>query len=238
MKCIVMSDLHGHLPKIEEEFDLLLLPGDVCPVWNHNRHFQWDWLTGEFVQWIKSLPFKNEASKVVMCAGNHDFALEGLSKNKARQFEEKAEGRLTYLDNEETIFFCNEDGNIASYHIFATPYCKQFGNWAFMRSSLERYYEPIPENLDILLSHDAADINDLGLILQGMYRGTNAGNKVLADYVKKRKPKYYFCGHIHSGNHALTDINGTKMANVSIMNEDYEPTHFPLVLDITQENLG
>ena len=107
-----------------------------------------------------------------------------------------------------------------------------------MRSNLERYYELIPENLDILLSHDAADINDLGLILQGMYRGTNAGNKVLANYVKKRKPKYYFCGHIHSGNHALTDINGTKMANVSIMNEDYEPTHFPLVLDITQENLG
>ena len=84
----------------------------------------------------------------------------------------------------------------------------------------------------------SADINDIGMILQGMYRGTNAGNKVLADYVKKRKPKYYFCGHIHSGNHMLTDVGGTKMANVSIMDEDYNPVHFPLVLDITKENLG
>ena len=76
MKIIVASDLHGFLPRIEEPFDLLLLPGDLCPVWNHNRTYQWEWLTHEFVDWIKSLPFRDAFSRVVVCAGNHDLCLE------------------------------------------------------------------------------------------------------------------------------------------------------------------
>ena len=103
-----------------------------------------------------------------------------------------------------------------------------------MREDLRKYYDLIPEGLDILISHDAAYINDMGMIFMGPYRGENAGNKILAEYVKKVKPALYFCGHIHSGNHRFEEIDGTKCANVSIMNEDYNPSHFPLVFEYTK----
>jgi len=31
------------------------------------------------------------------------------------------------------------------------------------------------------------------------WRGKHAGSKVILDYIKKHKPKYVFCGHIHEG---------------------------------------
>ena len=81
----------------------------------------------------------------------------------------------------------------------------------------------IPEDCDILLTHDAPDINNLGLILSGFNAGTNAGNTVLAEAIKEKKPKYVFCGHIHSGNHVFQNVDGTWMTNVSYVSESYYP---------------
>ena len=61
-----MSDLHGFLPYILEEFDLLLIGGDVCPFHNHLRQYQHEWLTHEFRDWLGRLPFKDPFSRVVM----------------------------------------------------------------------------------------------------------------------------------------------------------------------------
>lgn len=234
MKVIVFSDIHGILPKIDEEFDLMLIPGDICPVWNHNRAFQWEWLTHEFVDWIKSLPFRDAFSRVVVCAGNHDLCLEGISKGKLFDWEKGTGYRLRYLENGTFNFDILEGDKYNVYTIYGTPICKVFGNWAFMREDLRKYYDKIPDNIDILISHDAADINDLGRISCGFYAGENAGNVVLAEYVKKIKPAYYFCGHIHSGNHTLTEKDGTKMANVSLVDEDYNPTYSPFIFEYTK----
>lgn len=229
MNLIALSDLHGSLIKVKEPFDLMLIAGDVCPVYCHRREFQAEWLKDEFVEWVMSLPFKDEGSKVVMVAGNHDFVLESWTQKKIDEWVSLFNDRLIYLNNTEYVFKCNEK----EYKIFGTPYCKVFGNWAFMREDLDYYYKHIPQGLDFLISHDAADINGLGMIAEGHHAGTNAGNKVLAKYLLESKPKYYFCGHIHSGNHELTDIgNGTKAANVAILDERYNISNFGLKLVI------
>ena len=77
--------------------------------------------------------------------------------------------------------------------------------------------------------------NNLGLIPPNIWHPTdsvNAGNKVLAEFIKKAKPKYYFCGHIHDSNHQITEIDGTTMANVSLLNDSYKMVYEPLYLDI------
>ena len=238
MTGIALSDLHGYLPKIEEAFDLMLLPGDVCPVRDHRRPFQENWIKTDFAEWVKSLPFKNETSRVIMCGGNHDVCLEGMSHSRKKEIEAAAGGRLEILENEGTVVTINEgeEDGFVDYQVFATPYCKRFGNWAFMRDydRLDKYYSFIPSGMDFVISHDAADINGLGLISLGPYSGTNAGNKILAEHIKRAKPKYYFCGHIHSGNHSLTDVDGTKMANVSIMDESYYPSNPPLIFEYSK----
>lgn len=231
MRIIVISDLHGHLPELPD-FDLLIIGGDVCPVTNHNRHFQEDWLNGTFSTWINSLPYRNVFSRVVMIAGNHDGYFEGISKTRKQEWlSHIKDNRLVYLDNEEYTFEYFEVNEMKSIKIFGCPYCKVFGSWAFMRENLEKYYSAIPEGIDILVTHDAADINNLGLIQMGWYKGENAGNVALAQHLKRVKPKYYFCGHIHSGNHNIEEVDGIKMANVSIMDEDYNPTHEPLIIE-------
>lgn len=155
---------------------------------------------------------------------NDEYKLYILSDNK-----------LVYLNGGTSTFYQDKKGNF--YKIFGTPFCHEFKDWAFIYpdDKLKELYKLIPSECDILISHDAADINNLGLIPPNIWHPTdsvNAGNKVLAEFIKKAKPKYYFCGHIHDGNHKITEIDGTTMANVSLLNDSYKMVYEPLYLDI------
>ena len=70
-KTIVFSDPHGNLPVINEEFDLMLIGGDICPAHDHYNYYQRMWLATDFVNWVNNLPFKDKASKVVFIGGHH-----------------------------------------------------------------------------------------------------------------------------------------------------------------------
>jgi Icc-related predicted phosphoesterase len=99
---------------------------------------------------------------------------------------------------------------------------------------LARIYANIPEGLDILLTHDAPDIQGCGKITMGPWAGENAGNKVLARAVKAKEPKYCFFGHIHSASHSLTKVyrKDTHIRCVSLLDESYYPLFPPYVLEI------
>lgn len=228
MEVTVLSDLHGSLIKIEDSFDLLLICGDTCPVWSHGRKFQEEWLNDEFAEWVLGLPFKDDNSRVVMIAGNHDFYLEGITRKKKSEWLDKFNGRLIYLDNEEYEHVHQDK----TYRIFGCPYCRPLPKWAFVRDDLYKYYEFIPHGLDILMTHDAANFDGLGITTEGHNSGNNYGNDVLAKFVLDRKPKYYFCGHIHTGKHYVRPYKGVNIANVSILNEDYDIQYQPLKISI------
>lgn len=157
-----------------------------------------------------------------------------MSYNDIMEVYINSDNKLWYLQNNSVIY---TDMEGKDYTIFGTPYCHIFGKWAFMLpdEELAIKYADIPENIDILLSHDAADINNLGLVPPNQwhpYNSVNAGNKVLAEAIKEKKPKYYFCGHIHEGNHQVIEIDNTTMANVSLLNDSYQMVYEPLYLDI------
>ena len=234
MKVKVTSDTHGYFPDIDSPFDLLLICGDVCPAHDHYYAFQKNWIENDFVHWISMLPFKNDDSKVVMIGGNHDFFFERANKNDADHLKKLTNGRLIVLKNEEYTFECMDEDGLKSVKIFGTPYCKIFGSWAFMISNegLAEKYDEIPFDVDILISHDSPTINNLGLIQEGWNAGVDAGNTILDKYIKERKPHYFFSGHIHSGNHTFEEVDGTKMANVSYINERYNPAYNVLEFDM------
>ena len=218
-----LSDLHGCLPKINKPFDLMLICGDVCPVNEpHTFKLQDDFMLNRFASWVKSLPFKDKQSKVVMVFGNHDF-FERTPFMRILEYQTAASNRLVIIEDSAYVFENSE----ARISIYGTPWCKQFGKWAYMRGDedLRKKYAGIM-NADIIISHDAADINGMGVINDGKWKGENAGNKILAERILALKPKYYFCGHIHTGTHTLTDIGGTKMANVSYLDESYMPQYY------------
>jgi predicted phosphodiesterase len=242
VKVIAISDLHGYLPVIEEKFDLLLIGGDICPAHSHYNYFQRMWLSTEFVKWVNELPFKDEWSKVVFIGGNHDCFLDQEPNPNKDGFSsiytdilKPCGGRLIYLEDDEYTFEkMDDDGQFETLKIYGTPWCKIFGNWWFMRNDefLEKAFDAIPEDLDILLTHDAPAIPPYGFITTGRWAGTDAGNKPLADAIRKKKPKYAFHGHIHSSPGEMKEIDGTNICCVSVMDEEYMPFNPIHVLDI------
>lgn len=238
VKVIGFSDPHGILPKIDEEFDLLLIGGDICPAWDHFYDFQHQWMMDKFVPWVKSLPFKDGASKVVFIGGNHDVYLfkepkpdgEGYS-NMWKDILNPAGGRLVYLEDDEFIYESPEGETLK---IYGTPWCKVFGRWWFMLKDdkLKLAYDQIPEGVDILLTHDQPAILDCGIITQGAWAGTDASNKFLGEAVKEKKPRWVLSGHIHSSNHEVREYEGIKLACISLVDEAYDPVYKPLAFEI------
>ena len=143
----------------------------------------------------------------------------------------KKDRKVTYLFHENYIY-TSRDGK--EYSIFGTPYCKLYGNWAFMEmnSVLQKLYSDIPENLDILMSHDAPfGYNDVVTEETPYNDGSHIGNKLLTLEILKKKPILHVRGHIHS-TERFAQIGDTKSYNVSIKNEKYQVVYPLTYLEI------
>lgn len=232
----VFSDCHGYLPNISSEFDLLLIAGDITPAkWGYGgKLIQWEWLTTTFRDWLNTLPFKTLNSKVYLIPGNHDKVFENITDTERLELKQILGHHFELLIHEEKTFEYLNDNDVQKIKIFGTPYCKMFGSWSFMKydSFLETAFAEIPENLDILITHDPPALNGMGKITQGRQIGKEAGNEILAKYVLEKKPKYVFSGHIHSGNHKFEEYEGIKMANVSHVDESYTPVYGVLTFEL------
>jgi Icc-related predicted phosphoesterase len=240
MKFIAISDLHGKLPVIHEEFDLLIIAGDLCPHAKGVKLLQMNWFGNTFINWVKVLPFKHSWSKVIYVPGNHDECFDEYITNiKISEYEFETNNRLKILVHDVYNFEYPVSDGVDSLKIFGTPYCKQFGNWAFMvdNETLDKKYSQIPEDTDILISHDSPQINNLGKILdENFYHyGVDAGNPVLTKHLLRIKPLIFHSGHIHSGNHEFTQQEGIWLSNVSYLGEDYIPKYEILTYNFNEE---
>ena len=234
MKIAVISDLHGHLPIYPspywegiEECELLLICGDILPLHCQSKMIESRlWLIDEFKPWAASLPVE----QVFFIAGNHDFWFERNDLTAHQIFS--SHDKVRYLKNEYIDYISSQDAKI--YHIFGTPYCHIFGDWAFMRDeeTLVKKFSQIPGNVDILLSHDApygtSDICFEGWAADGSHKGCPE----LRDAIIASKPKYNFHGHLHSANHEEELLGDTKVYNVSILNESYDFAYNPLIIRV------
>jgi Icc-related predicted phosphoesterase len=229
MKIYALSDLHGTLLPVEDYFkpcELVCICGDISPLNIQGNYTQMRyWLVNKFKPWCESLP----CDKVIFIAGNHDFGCSNLDFMYTLFPKDK---KVTYLFHENYVY-TSKSGK--EYSIFGTPYCKLFGNWAFMEIDeiLDKLYQDIPENLDILLTHDQpfgwGDVLFDNVVWN---TGEHIGNKPLAKAIIQKQPKYLFVGHLHSTDHSCIEIGETKRYNVSIKNEKYDPVYDPLFLEI------
>lgn len=221
-----MSDLHGYLPEIDK-CDLVLICGDIVSLRSQRYPKSCKkWYTGVFQPWVDSLP----CDKVLFIPGNHEVGVEGHDDEYKKLFGPYK--KATILIHEPYEYLSN-DGIF--YKIFGTPYCKVFGNWAYMRpnSDLKEKFSEIPEGLDILLTHDVAyGYADQSLQDIGFGTEEHFGTVELRDAILEKKPKYHFSGHIHTADHNLIMIGDTKHYNVSYIDEKYNPAFKPLYLDI------
>ena len=232
MKITAISDLHGLLPVIEPS-DILFICGDISPLKiQHNIPAMEEWLYNDFYNWAKAAP----VNKIYLIAGNHDFYFERVSDEKINEFKFKFRDFLEYLRDEVTYYY---DENGKQYDIYGTPYCKMFGNWAFMRNNdyLTEKFEMIPEDIDFILSHDTPyKVGQQDLILETVrwsnHNLEHVGNIPLRNRLEEVKYKYLFHGHIHSSLHEFEDFGTGKVVNCSLVNERYDEYYKPIILEV------
>jgi len=213
-----ISDLHGNLPRVLPDADILLIAGDICPATQQRQQGQW--ISSNLIPWMQIQPFKH----IVFCAGNHDCFFEELMIiDKENAFRKSLPKDIHYLRDSLV--------EINGIKIWGSPWSKIFYDWAFMRSEedLDKIYSKIPENIDILISHGPA--NGYSDRVEQYYENEHLGSVSLAKHIDRVKPEYVFVGHIHSGNHniveKIVDNRTIKFANVSILDEGYEPFYKP-----------
>lgn len=231
MKLIAISDLHGNLPEIKENADIMIIAGDISPLnIQGNKPKMIKWLKTTFIDWINSL----NVEKVHLIAGNHDWVFENCSDSLIVELHMLSNSKLVYLCNQETEYYDSEG---KKWRIFGTPYCRQFGNWAFMRddNTLEEIYKAIPKDIDILISHDAP-YGCSDICFENVYwRGEHIGCVPLRDIILEKSPKMVFHGHLHSSNHEIEMLGKSEIVNCSLLNENYELGYDPLVIEVKNE---
>ena len=223
MKITVISDTHSDhhiLTKDLLEGDLLIFAGDLM-----NSGYNKDDIY-RFCNWFNSL---DEYDTKVFIAGNHD-----------RFIENNPEESLQIINSFKWIDYLQDDwiacGNNLDnvVKIWGSPWQPEFMNWAFNlpRNSkeLERKWNLIPEDIDILITHGPP----YGYcdVVRGKYE--HLGCELLRHRVDELKPKIHIFGHIHSGYGYY--FNGhTHFINASVLDERYQYTQKPITFDWNPE---
>lgn len=241
IKIVALSDIHGNLLKPNEipECDVVCICGDICPL-EYQRNFAKcvSWFCLDFFPWTNKL----KCDKVIFIAGNHDFFLERLYKDKTRTPSEilkcllvgnhKAESKIIYLQDNSYEY--------KGVRFYGTPWIKGLENWAFNLSDceLENRFKQIPKRVDVLMTHSPSTLFDTGRVLDyntklrisSDGKSFDFGSYELAEAIQNRNIKYAICGHVHSGSHEGGIIGKTIIKNVSLLDENYKVAYEPSII--------
>lgn len=233
MKVIAISDIHGYLPKDLPEGDVLCIAGDILPL-DVQRDLvkSISWFLLDFKPWAEALPYK----KVIFVAGNHDFMFYEIGPRQCHTGSEVMKKLLDKHKGQSKLVYLQDSSiEIEGKRFYGSPWIADLTNWAFYApdDELEQKWSTIPKQCDVLITHMPPRLYDCGTVLQpGWNYGNNFGSQVLAEAITFRNIKYHIFGHVHSGSHQEIEVNGTKLVNVSIKNEDYKPVYYPIEFEI------
>lgn len=220
LKVCAISDLHGQLNFDIKPSDILLICGDISPlIIQRDLKMMNFWIDSVFIPWCNKLPVK----KIFLIAGNHDFYLE---ENKEQFLKQIEDTNIIYLQDESYTYTLNNK----EYVIYGTPWCNQFGHWAFMTNDdqLTQIYSQMPNNINVLLTHDCPyGFNDVCY-----NNGVHIGCKPLTEIIKEKQPKYVFTGHLHSTEKSPIMLNNSRIQNVCLLDESYILSNKPTYVTI------
>lgn len=233
-----ISDLHGNLPKPDffKEGDVLGICGDILPLdLQRNDVKSIAWFCQKFIPWTDKLPFK----KVILIFGNHDFFGQHIGPDSFNDGDNIASLLMpgSIKGEHKLVILCDNKYEYMGFTFYGTSWCPDLQNWAFYGShnKLEEMFDKIPQNTDVLLTHCPPRIGTAGTVLQqGWNHMSNFGCQELTEAIQWKNVKWHFCGHVHSGDHHITDYNGTKVVNVSMLDEDYKKNYPPFDTVITK----
>lgn len=210
MTFVCLSDTHNlHHAITVPQGDVLLHAGDVSSRGNERQ-------VKNFLNWFSEQPHRHK----IFIAGNHDFYFENTPASDVAKL----------IPN--NIIYLNDSGTtIENIHIWGSPIQPWFYDWAFNRQrgvEILKHWELIPKGTDILMTHGPA----YGC-LDKTTRGHKAGCLDLLHTIRKIRPRYSVCGHIHEAR-GIVEKEGTVFINASVLDEHYQPIFEPIVFDFSK----
>lgn len=209
MKIVFISDTHGQHRKLKNlpKADLIINGGDVSKLGKDHE-------VEDFIHWFLRLDYAHK----IFIAGNHDFYFDDYSFDF---IQKKLTSNCHYL--------CNSGVEIDWIKIWGSPVTPTFFNWAFNEDrgkAIEKYWNMIPSDIDILVTH-----GPVRGILDRTISNINTGCEDLLKTVKKVKPKFHLFGHIHEA-YGEEKVNKTIFINGSLLNEKYELVNSPVEINL------
>ncbi len=208
MRIVAISDTHGlhnqlNLPK----GDMLLHSGDVSKRGSEQEIIA-------FLNWFSQQDFAYK----IFIAGNHDF-----------YFEETPAAGIAALIPENVIYLNDSGVTVEGIYIWGSPVQPRFFDWAFNRdrgADIDRHWQLIPENTDILLTHGPPKG-----ILDKTFQGLDVGCEMLLQRINQIQPKYSIFGHIHEA-HGQVTKNNIHFINASVVNLRYMVVNPPVEFEM------
>jgi Icc-related predicted phosphoesterase len=214
MKLCLISDTHERHRELNiDPCDVLIHAGDFTNLGSQKAHY-------DFVNWFENQPAKYKC----LIGGNHDLHLHSspyTRDNFILDIDEFKKHGIVYLKDSWV--------DIHGIRIYGSPWTPKFGDWAFMkpRESIGYYWDMIPYNVDILITHGPA----YGILDQPWGDQEHVGCKALLDTIMKVKPRYHVSGHVH-GSYGEKQFNGVTFLNVSSCGENYKVQNKPVYIEV------
>lgn len=209
MNITFISDTHGKHEEIQipKDTEMLIHAGDISNVGTLQE-------VRTFLEWYDKIEVKYK----IFIGGNHDFFLE----QNAPLFE------VLLMDYPTLIYLENEEKEIGGIKLWGSPITPWFHNWAFNRhrgTDIARYWEQIPEEVDILITHGPP----MGYG-DKLFNGDLVGCEGLLQAVQKIKPAIHVFGHIHEA-YGIFKNESTTFINASCLNLRYQAVNEPIMVD-------
>jgi Icc-related predicted phosphoesterase len=180
MKICCISDTHKQHSKLD-----LPSPLDVETI-IHSGDFSGSKKSlHDFLLWYSELPYKNK----ILVAGNHDVFIEEMGYELVYNLCESL--GIIYLQDSSI--------EIDGINFHGSPWSNTFGLWSFMadESDLENYWNLIPLNTDVLITHGPA-YKKGDRVNNNWNNDKHVGSKTLLKRLELlTRLKLHTFGHIH-----------------------------------------
>lgn len=229
MKIFAISDTHGNLDGLDPlGCDVVVMAGDLAPLRGWNERALVDqvlWMNTVFRDWCGRYP----KTAFRMVPGNHDLFAAYDDLLSTVRLPENAKMLIDELDEVDGL------------RIYGTPWVPCInGRWAFEENVpglLSRKFAAIPDGVDVLLTHTPPRIPHKKVDVSIDRETPHFGSHELLDAIRKARPRYALCGHIHTGDHTSIllghDVGGeTIVRNVSRLDEEYKVRYEAFVFEM------
>jgi predicted phosphodiesterase len=201
MHILHLSDTHnqhrqlGNLPAA----DVIIHSGDISFAGTGEEVM-------DFIEWFGSLNYQYK----IFIAGNHDYALEGITPERIQRFLP-----------DSCFYLYNSGITINGIHFWGIPFFFSPDE----TNSVTETIEFIPDDTDVLITHRPP----YGILDQS--NNIRFGCTDLLQAVTRIRPAYHLFGHIHDA-YGIEKQKRTTFANAAVVDAEYKLDRKPFIFNV------